>query len=111
MNKEEILEKSRKENKKQDAYEKEVIREGGNAASVVAALLATIFFVIQIFVGEGSNYGLYAVVFSVPATGFIVKSIKLKKKHEIIVAVVYAVATLMFSAAHIYNLITSSTIL
>lgn len=111
MDKETILEKSRKENNNQDVYEKEVIREGGNIAAIVAAILATVFFTVQIFLGEGMNYALYAVVFSIPATGFIVKAIRLKRRHEILVAALYTVATLCFSAAHIYNLIIASTVL
>jgi hypothetical protein len=111
MNKEKILEKSRKENKGQDVYEQEIMQEGGNLAAVVAVILATIFFVIQILVGSGQNYGLYAVVGSVLATGYIVKAVRLKRKREIFVAVVWTVLTLVCSAAHIYQLITTSTIL
>lgn len=111
MNKEEILEKSRKENKNQDIFEKEILQQGGNVGAMTAAILATAFFVIQIFVGKGMNYGLYAVIFSIPSAGFIVKAIRLKRRHEIIVAVIYIIATLMFSVAHIYNLITTSAVL
>lgn len=111
MNKEEILEKSRKENKKQDVYEKEVIIKGNRYACIAAAVLATVFFVIQIFVGGGMNYGLYAVVFSMPMAGFWMKYIKLHKKHELLVAVCYTIAVVLFSAAHIYELFTASTIL
>jgi hypothetical protein len=111
MNKEEILEKSREENKNQDIFEKEVLRDAGTIGAIVASILATIFFVIQIFVGGGMNYGLYAVVFSIPTTGFIVKSIRMKRKNEIWAAIIYTILTLALSAAHIYNLITSSTIL
>jgi hypothetical protein len=111
MNKDEILKISRKENKNQDVYEKEVMREAGNIGAIVAVILVTIFFVIQIVVGEGMNYGLYAVAFSVPATGFIVKAVRLKRKHEIFIAVIYVIAVLLFSFAHIYQLVTTSTIL
>lgn len=111
MNKEEILEKSRKDNRNQDVFEKEVVRDAGNIGAIVAVILATIFFVIQILLGEGMNYSLYAIVFSVPATGFIVKAIRLKRKHEILVAAIYTIAVLGFSAAHIHNLLTSSSIL
>ena len=44
MQKEEILEKSRRENKNQDPYEKQVITAGGNAGAIAAAILATVFF-------------------------------------------------------------------
>ncbi|MCI2047818.1 MAG: DUF6442 family protein [Faecalibacterium sp.] len=108
MEKKEILEKSRSENKNKDLYENEVIKEGGNAGAIAAGILATIFFCIQIFTGGGMNYGLYAVVFSISAAGFSVKALKLKRKHEIIVAVLYWITVFAFSAAHIYNLILAS---
>lgn len=111
MDKNEILAKSRKENKNQDAFEKEVMRIGGNVAAIVAAILATIFFVIQIFVGGGTDYGLYAVVFSIPTAGYIIKAIYLKKKRDIWLAAIYISVTLFFSIVHIHHLITTSTIL
>lgn len=111
MKKDEILEKSRKENKNQDLFEKEVSQKGGNMGALVAMILATIFYVIQIFVGGGTNYGLYAVVFSVPAAGYFVKAIKIKKKKDIILAIIYIIVTLFFSMIHINNLIINSTVL
>lgn len=111
MNKEEILEMSRKENKNQDIYEKEIIIRGNKYACIAAAVLATVFFVIQIFTGGGHNYGLYAVVFAMPMAGFWMKYAKLHKKHELFFAVIYTIAVIMFSVAHIYGLISSSTIL
>lgn len=63
MNKEEILERSRKENKNQDVFEKDIIIKSNRYSCMASAILATLFFVVQIFTGEGINYGLYAVVF------------------------------------------------
>ncbi|MFT3984148.1 MAG: DUF6442 family protein [Lachnospiraceae bacterium] len=111
MNKEEVLAKSRSENKEQDLYEKEVMIKAGNAAAITAAIVASIFFIIQILVGLGMNYGLYAIVFAILTAGFIVKSIYLKRRHEIIVAMIYMTFTLFFSISHIYHLIVTSTIL
>ena len=111
MNKEEILEKSRKENKNQDIYEKEVIIQGNSYECIAVAVLATIFFVIQIFTGGGMNYGLYAVVFSMPMAGFWIKYMRMHKKHELFVAVCYTVIVLIFSAVHIYGLVSASQIL
>ena len=111
VNKEEILERSRKENKNQDIYEKEVIIQGNRYACIAAGVLATLFFVIQIFTGGGMNYGLYAVVFSMPMAGFWVKYIKLHKKHELFVAVCYTILVLLLSAAYIYGLVAASRIL
>ncbi|MGM9614760.1 MAG: DUF6442 family protein [Oscillospiraceae bacterium] len=111
MDREEILERSRNENKNQDMYEKEVIIQGNRYACIAAAVLATLFFVIQIFTGGGANYGLYAVVFSMPMAGFWLKYRKLHKKHELLVALCYTAAVLLCSAAHIYMLISTSQIL
>lgn len=111
MNKDEILERSRKENRNQDFYEKEVVIQGNRYACLAAALLATIFFVLQIIAGGEMNYGLYAVVSAIPMAGFWMKYTKLQKRHELFVAVCYTIATLSFSIAHIYMLFSSSQIL
>ena len=111
MNREEILEKSRKENRNQDVYEKEVIIQGNRYACIAAAVLATVFFVIQIFTGGGMDYGIYAVLFAMPMAGFWLKYIKLRKKHELLVAICYTVGVVLFSAAHSYELISASEIL
>lgn len=111
MNKDEILEKSRRENKNQDIYEKEVIKSSNNIGVVVAAILAAVFFIMQVLLGEGQNYGLYAILFSIPACNFVMKAIRLKRKHEIALAVFYVFATIAFSIAHIYELISISKVL
>lgn len=110
MEKDQILEKSRKENKNQDIYEKEILKEGRNIGAATAGILATVFFVIQILTGGGINYGLYAVVFSIPAAAFTVKAFRMKKKHEIFMAVIYIIFVLLLSASHIYNLVTSQAV-
>lgn len=111
MNREEILEKSRQENKNKDVYEQELVKEGGNYGAMVAALLASIFFIVQIFVGLGQNYGLYAVVMSIPMTNVINKYRRQKKMQELVLAILYVFVVLMFSLVHMYNLVTASTIL
>lgn len=110
MEKDQILEKSRKENKNRDIYEKEILKEGRNIGAATAGILATVFFVIQILTGGGINYGLYAVVFSIPAAAFTVKAFRMKKKHEIFMAVIYIIFVLLLSASHIYNLVTSQAV-
>lgn len=111
MDKEEILEKSRKENKNQDVYEKDVVLRGNRYSGIVMVLLATVFFIVQIVVGGGTNYGLYAIILSAPTVGYLFKYYKLRTKPDLIAGICCAVAVLMISAAHIYNLITGSTIL
>ena len=111
MNKEEVLAKSRAENKNKDFYEQEVLKQASTTAVKVMATLATIFFVAQISVGGGTNLSIWALVFSADMTTFWVKYIKLRRKHEFVMAIVYTILVSAFSGCHIYNLITSSTIL
>lgn len=110
MNKEEILEKSRKENKNQDIYEQEVLKQGQFVANIVIVVFATVFLIVQICTGGGINYGVYAIAFSGPMSIFWVKWIKLKRKHELIMALLYTAFVLSLSASHIYNLLTAATI-
>ena len=111
MNKEEILEMSRAENKNKDIYELEVLKQSGASTVIVMMALAAIFFSAQIFVGGGTNWGLWAIVFSANMTTFWVKYVKLRRKHELVLAIAYTVLVSAMSGCHIYNLVTSSTIL
>lgn len=105
MNREEILEKSRQENKNQDIFEKDVIVKGYQYSCLVATVIATLFFIVQIFTGGGMNYGHYAVVFAMPTGQFWFKYINLRRKHELILAVLYSLCVIGFSIAHLYSLI------
>ena len=111
MNKDEILVKSRAENKNKDVYEQEVLKQASKSSVVVQMILATIFFVTQILVGNGINWGLWALVFSASMTINWVKYIKLRSRQELITAIVYTVFALVMSGYYIYNLIVSSMIL
>ena len=111
MDREENLKKSRAENKNRDMYESEVLRQGYRYTIMVQAVLATVFFVVQIFLGEGINWGLYARVFSVQMTTFWVKLIRMKQKRSLVLAVLYTFLVLAASGSHMYNLVMASTIL
>lgn len=111
MNKEEILEKSRAENRNKDIYEKEVLKQASTSAVIVMMILAASFFVVQIFVGGGTNWGIWALVFSANMTTFWVKYINLHREHELVIAITYTIFVSTCSIGHIYDLIVSSAIL
>lgn len=56
MNKEEILELSRKENKNQDVYEQDVVINGNRYACIAAGVIATVFFIVQICYGRRNEF-------------------------------------------------------
>ena len=111
MNKDEILAKSRTENKSKDVYEQEVLKQASKSAVVVQMALATLFFVTQILIGGGINWGLWAIVFSASMTINWVKYIKLHRKYELVTAMTYTLLVSVMSGYYIYNLVPSSTIL
>ncbi len=111
MNKEEVLEKSRAENKNRDVYEQEILKQASTSAVIVMLVLAAIFSAAQIFVGGDLNLGLWALVFSTNMTTFWVKYIRLRRKHELVMALVYTILVSVLSGWHICHLITSSAIL
>ena len=111
MDREEILQKSRTENRNQDFYEKEVLKQASTSVVIVMMVLATIFVAIQIIVGGGMNWGLYALVLSANMTTFWVKYIRLRRKHELVIAIIYTLSVAILSGGHIYDLVVSSAIL
>ena len=111
MNKDEILAKSRAENKNKDVYEQEVLKQASRSAVVVQMVLATILFVTQIFVGGVINWGLWAIVFSASMTINWIKYIKLHRKYELVISIAYTILVSVMFGYHIYNLIASSSIL
>lgn len=111
MNKDEILARSRAENKNRDIYGQEVLNQASKSTVTVQMVLATVFFVAEIFAGKGINYGLWALVASANMTIYWVKYIKLHQKHEFVMAVVYTIFVTLMSGCYIYNLLVSSAIL
>lgn len=108
MNKEEILEKSRKENRNKDIYEEELIKQGSAIVNIVMVILATVFFVIQVFTGGGINYGLCAIVFCHSMVLSWIKWRKLRQRQQFLLSLLYTVCVLLFSIVHIYTLITGN---
>ncbi|MCH5170371.1 MAG: hypothetical protein J1F24_03685 [Oscillospiraceae bacterium] len=111
MDREEILAKSRAENKNKDVYEQEVLKQAGKTTVKVMILLAGIFMVVQMIVGDSMNWGMWALVFCTRMTESWVIYVKLHQKQELKYAIIYTVLVAIASGYHIYNLISSSTIL
>ena len=79
MEKEEILEASKKENKNKDVYEIQVESKGATYAGLSMLILALIFYTYEIFSGKGSNPAFYSIITIYNAVLFGYKAIKLEK--------------------------------
>lgn len=111
MKKEEILERSRNENRNADLYEKEVLIQAGNVSAGVGALMCAVLFVAQVLLYGGTNCGLWAILMSMQAGTSAVKAIKLRRKPDIAWAIINGLLALTLAVLYICSLIKSSTIL
>ena len=92
MNKEEILQASRKENKNKDIYELEVINKGQRIGGLIAISAAFALLILErVILDIGTNYGYFCIIMSAGAGLWIYKAVKLKRKHEILLAVLWSV--------------------
>ena len=88
MNKEEILQASRNENQNKDIYELEVISKGQRIGGLIGISVAfVLMFVERAILDTGMKYGYFLIILSACTGPWIYKAVKLKKKHEILHAV------------------------
>ena len=102
MNKEEILAASRKENKKKDPVELEAEVKGTTIGVVVSLLLAAVFYITEIVIGRGQNYGMFACVIAPAAAAMIYKAIKLPEKKSILLAVIYTIWAVVLIGGYLW---------
>lgn len=110
MDKDDILAKSREENKDRDLYKEEINIRASSAGSIVALLLTTVFFILQTILKKEFNFGLYAILFSFGATNFIMRAVCLKRRRDIVFAIIYTLATVVLTVVFTYQLIASSAV-
>ena len=102
MNKEKILENSRRENKNRDFAEMEVTAQAGNIVGAAVCVVLTLIF--RIFT---KTYFLspWVVYFSILTTHTLVKYARLKRKTDLILAILYLAMCLTFLAFFILRLV------
>ncbi len=91
MKKEEILEKSRLENKNKDIAELEAINKASSIAIYAGLLVCCVINVISVFFYESMNFVSWAILCSILGTLFLVKYILLHRRHELLLAILYLV--------------------
>jgi hypothetical protein len=92
MNREEILQASRRENQNKDIYELEIVNKGQRIGGLVALCVTLALMVIEnVILDSGPNYGYFLIIISAGAGLWIYKATKMKKKHEIFLAVLWTI--------------------
>ncbi|SES62441.1 hypothetical protein SAMN04487821_10112 [Enterococcus malodoratus] len=110
MKKEEILAKSREENRKNDPYQAEIQQRSSSFSGVVVVLLSTILFVIQLVMDKGFNFGLYAVAFAYGTTDFLVRYFYMRRRRELVFGLIYLVITIVLIILHITQLVSGTKV-
>ena len=97
MKKEEILEKSKKDNKNKDMYCIQVEAKGANYAGITMLILAFIYYTYEIMQGKGSNPALYSIITIYNAVLYGYKAVKIKDKRGLWIdtSVIWVLLTVM----------------
>ena len=105
MNREEILRKSRNENKNRDEMERSTFEKAGQTACAVGGFVCMIIIILEaIFAGQ-VNFGTWAVYLSMTGTMLLVKYFQLKKKHELIFGAAQLILAAIFLVMFVIRLV------
>ena len=96
MNKDDILAKSRAENRGSDEYEKFVLEKAGKLSSQAGLIMCCFIATYSVIRTDRMNNGCWAIYFSISATLYWTKYIHLRKRHELAMAVISTLAGLPF---------------
>lgn len=96
MTKEEILEKSRKENRGKDIADIESAKSGIWGGWTVVISLSIFFALYDLFTGARIPFEMFSAILAGLSVVFFVKFSLLKKVHELLVAIFYSVLTVVF---------------
>ena len=104
MNREEILETSKQENRGQDIANLEASKASMQIGWIVAICVLAVVAVVEALKYERMNYGIFLTIMAGCSAVFISKYLKLRKRHELIISIVYAAITIAFLVAWILQL-------
>lgn len=97
MNKNEILEKSRKENNNKDLAEINVLVQAGNIAGRVGACVCCLLSIISMWITKIFLCSPWIIYFSILGTSYLVRFVKVKRKSDLFLScVLYLMCIIAF---------------
>lgn len=105
MDKKEILEKSRSENKKQDEYQAEVNKSGLRVGMLSVVIVCLVLMIAEYAVYDNLDTGYIVIITVVNAVMNLYQGIKLKDKTFIVAGVLWSVVTVIDVANYIIHLV------
>lgn len=104
MEKEEILAKAQKENKGKDLAELEVTNKATNLAFMVGGLFIVALLIADWIITGIFKYFVLGGLMVMIAVAFIYKYVRLRKKHELVVSILYTIGAMGFLALWVTQL-------
>ena len=104
MNREEILEKSRQENRGQDVANLEVSKSSIVFGWIIAVCMLAVVAVAEALKYGRMNSGIFFAVMAGCSAIFIRKYLKLRQRHELFISIVYVIASVAFLVSWILQL-------
>lgn len=108
MDKEDILAKSRAENKGMDEYERAVQNQAGRLAMQVGLLACCLAAALEVLLTDHVSMSSWTIYFSALSANFWVKYRKLRQRHELAVALLYSALFLFFAVLFVIDLVRRS---
>lgn len=104
MKKEEILKASRNENKNKDLAELEVVYQAGIHSARVGALVCCIISVLSSVITHTLLYSPWVIYFSIITTQWLVRFVKIKRKSDLVLAILFLSLAILAFVGFIYRL-------
>lgn len=92
MDKNEILEKSRKENSKEDEYNKDINKKSFGVAMLSSAVICFTLMMVEIFLDKGNGRGYLVILTAINVSTWMYKGIKLKNKQNIGISMIWLIS-------------------
>ena len=105
MKKDEILNASRKEHRNKDLAEMEVVYQAGSHASRVGALVCCLLSLLSSVLAHTMIYSPWVIYFSIIATQWLVRFIKMKRKSDLVLTVLFFVISILAFVGFVSHLL------
>lgn len=105
MKKDEILNASRKEHRNKDLVEMEVIYQAGNHAGRVGALVCCLLSLLSSMLAHTMLYSPWVIYFSIIATQWFVRFLKMKRKSDLVLAILFIILSVLAFGGFIHRLL------
>ena len=106
MDRDEILKKSREEYKDRDFVEAEVLNRANSIALAVGVIVCGVVSILRgLLTEKGTEPAVWTVYFSVLATTMLVKFAKMRKRHELLLGLLYLAFCVTFFVFYLHDLL------